>query len=304
MNWLVIVSIGHLLSAVSLILSKALLSDKLNNPVVFAFWVSAFGLITLAAIPFGVVIPSATELLLNFITGAAFTFAVLLLFEALIKGEASRIVPLVGGVIPIVSLLLERLLLGAQLNMWQLAAFGILVLGSIVITYEPRKPGFSKPENHRKYILFGIAAGCLYGLSFALTKLAFETQPFVSAFVWMRIGGFMAASSLLLPRKFRSHLYDSAMVLKTKVGFLFLSSQVFGGAGFILVNFSITLASVALVNAMQGVQYIFLMLMAVIASIKFPKLVQENLRRESLVFKIVGTIIISGGIYIIAQTAL
>jgi len=81
---------------------------------------------------------------------------------------------------------------------------------------------------------------------------------------------------------------------------LFLTGQVAGALGFTLVNYAISLASVSLVNAMQGAQYAFLLVMVGLLSRKFPKILSERLSGWVLVQKIMAIILISIGIGLIA----
>ncbi|MBU2575664.1 hypothetical protein KKF64_01050, partial [Patescibacteria group bacterium] len=73
-----------------------------------------------------------------------------------------------------------------------------------------------------------------------------------------------------------------------------------GALGFVLVNYSISLASVSLVNAMQGAQYAFLLLMIILLAKKFPKIMSEKLTGAVLAQKIFAIILISIGIGLIA----
>lgn len=302
MSWLLAVLGGHLLSAVSFILSKASLSKDFSNPYVFTFYVGLLGLVTAVLIPFGFEIPTLYEIGFDLVAGSFFTAALICFFIALQQGETSRIVPLIGGGVPIFTLLFEWIFLDEQLSTNMLWAFAILVVGSVVITYE--KSTSAQPATSR-YRLFGLAitSAVLFAISFGLTKIAFLSQPFISGFIWMRFGTFLAGLLILASATHRKEIIQAAQNFKHKAGVLYVASQAFGGLGFILINYGITLTSVAIVNALQGVQYVFLLLMVVIGSIKYPNLLKENLGKSSLTLKILGVIIISSGIYLIARSA-
>lgn len=306
MSWLLAVISGHLLSATSIVLSKASLSKGFNNPYVFTFYVGLLGLATLVLIPFGVEIPSAFDIGFDLMAGGFFAAALLCFFIPLQQGETSRVVPLIGGGTPIFSLLFEWLFLDEQLNGNMLWAFAILVIGSVVITYEKSTLAKETVQSATtRYRLFGLAilSALLFAISFGLTKMAFESQPFISGFVWMRIGTFLAGLLIMLSATHRAEIIQAAQNFKHKAGVLYITSQIFGGLGFILINYGITLTSVAIVNALQGVQYVFLLLMVVLGNIKYPNLLKENLGKSSLMLKILGVIIISFGIYLITRFA-
>lgn len=303
MSWLLAVLGGHLLSAVSFVLSKASLSKDFSNPYVFTFYVGLLGLVTAVLIPFGFEIPSAYEIGFDLVAGGFFTAALICFFIALQQGETSRIVPLIGGGIPIFTLLFEWVFLDEQLSRNMLWAFAVLVIGSVVITYE-KYSGSKSTTGRGRIFALAILAALLFAISFGMTKIAFLSQPFISGFVWMRFGTFLAGLLILLSATHRKEIIQAAGNFKHKAGILYIGSQAFGGLGFILINYGITLTSVAIVNALQGVQYVFLLLMVVAGSIVYPNLLKENLGKSSLILKILGVIIISFGIYLIARFAM
>ena len=108
--------------------------------------------------------------------------------------------------------------------------------------------------------------------------IEFIDQAFISGFVWSRIGGFlMALSFLLIPSARRGILHQPRQKNKGSTAGLFVTGQVAGALGFVLVNYAISLAPVSLVNAMQGVQYTFLLVMVILLSKKFLKILSDKL---------------------------
>ena len=83
-----------------------------------------------------------------------------------------------------------------------------------------------------------------------------------------------------------------------KTGFLFIFGQTSGALSFILVNYTIAVsASVALVNALQGLQYIFLLIIVFSLSWRFPNLLEEKITPSVLIKKIIATALIIGGLF-------
>jgi drug/metabolite transporter (DMT)-like permease len=301
MHWLAAVLIGHFLNAVSFVLDKALLSKSISDPFAFTFYIGVLGLLGLALLPFGVELPSASELGINLAAGAIFILALLCFFLGLQDAETSRLVPFIGGAIPVFTWLFALAFLGEQLNRQELLAFAVLVVGTVVIAVEiggKRQGG----RHQRRAWIAGTAAALCFAIAFGLTKLAFESQPFISAFVWMRLGSFAAVALFLLAPKRRRAILDAGRLFRTRAGGFYLLAQGFGAGGFIFVNYAISLASVSLVNALQGVQYAFLLAMAMVGTLKYPHLLRETMTRQSLIVKIIGTGIIGLGLILIAQT--
>ena len=304
MTWFWIVVIGHLLTALGFVLSKALLSDAFTNARAFTFYVGTLGLLSLGLIPFGFDIPDAFTIIFNLVAGGLFSVAILYFSLGLQGTESSRIVPFVGALVPIFSLVFELLFLDGSFTWKQLAAFGVLVVGSVIITIEYKSvAGENRPKTPTIIWIYGFIAALLFAISYGMTAVAFVHQPFLSAFIWMRIGGFLGVVGFLAYPVHRAAIIAALPVFKTKTGLLYLSTQGLAGLGFVFINYALTLASVALVNALQGVQYVFLLLMAIVGSLKYPELLKENLGRSSITVKIIGLLIISVGIIIIATGA-
>lgn len=299
MNWLLAVLIGHLLNAVSYVIDKVLITKSIQNPFAFTFFIGILGMLSVVLIPFGFEVPETDQLLIDFASGAMYIVALMFFFLALKGAEASRIVPFVGGGVPIFTWVFELLFLDSQLSGTLLLAFAILVVGTIVIAIDldPKEEG---EKQGIKAWVFGVLAALGFAIAFGLTKMAFDAQPFFSAFVWMRFGSFAAALIFLLWKSNRAAIKESLTIFKEKAGAIYIVAQAFGAGGFIFVNYAVSLASVSIVNALQGVQYAFLLVMAIVGAVRWPKLLQEAMSRRSLVVKIVGVIIISVGLYLVA----
>ncbi|MBI2411149.1 MAG: EamA family transporter [Candidatus Kerfeldbacteria bacterium] len=305
MNWIIAVLIGHFFNAISFVLDKIVLTKSIKDPYAFTFHVGLLGLISLVFIPFGFELPSNTQLALNLCTGIFFALSLLTFFLALASGETSRVVPFIGAAIPIFTLILEILFLHGQFSLNQLFAFGVLVFGTFFITLElkKKKPSARKHHQQMNAWILGIIAALFFAICFVMTKAAFDHQPFLSAFIWMRIGTFLFVLIFLLVAKHRKNIMRVFSLYTHKEAFPYMGSQLGGGIGFLCVNYAISLAPVALVNAMQGVQYAFLLIMAMIGSIKYPQFITESMTQKELVLKSIAVIIIGAGLALVAINA-
>lgn len=307
MGWITAVIIGQFLNALSFVLDKVLLTKSIKNAYAFTFYIGLLGLLIVIAIPFvDFQVPEMSLLLIDLIAGAAFSLALLFFFFALQGAETSRVVPFIGGGIPVFTLVFELLFLDFQLNSTQLLAFAVLVFGTVIIALDDKKDG-GKTESHshlsmKMIWVCAVLAALSFAISFGTTKIAFNTQPFFSAFIWSRIGAFALPAVFLFSKNLRSEIVKAARIFREKSGLLYLGAQGFGAAGFVFVNYAISLASVSLVNAMQGVQYAFLLIMAVIGTLKYPNLLKESMSKRGLVMKIIATVIIGIGLYLVAIT--
>ncbi|MEK7084616.1 MAG: DMT family transporter [Patescibacteria group bacterium] len=295
MSWVIIVLGGHFLNALAFLMDKFLLAKKIPSPFVYAFFIGALGILALVLIPFGVVVPSSAEIVRALIAGATFILALVFFFAGLKENEASRVVPLTGGFVPAFTFVLAYFFLAERLGQNEILAFLALVAGGVLITLERRGRGSAKGY------AYAVIAAFVFAVSFVITKQVYLEQTFISGFVWSRIGGFlMALSFLMIPSARHGILHQPKQKGTGATAALFFTGQVAGALGFVLVNYAISLASVSLVNAMQGAQYAFLLVMVMLLSKKFPKVLSERLTGIVLVQKVAAIALISIGIGLIA----
>lgn len=86
---------------------------------------------------------------------------------------------------------------------------------------------------------------------------------------------------------------------KKKNVFLFLFNQALGSTAFILQNYAIFLGPVAIITALQGVQYAIMMFFAFVLGFFF-KEYKEKFSWKILIQKTAALIFISFGLYLIA----
>lgn len=295
MSWITIVLAGHFLNALAFLMDKFLLTKKIPSPFVYAFFIGLLGILGLVLIPFGFSVPAGVEIARALIAGATFVLALVFFFVGLKENEASRVVPLTGGFVPAFTFVLAYFFLAERLGMTEILAFATLVVGGVLITIE------RKGHGSKKGYIYAVIAALVFAISFVITKQVYINLEFINGFVWSRIGGFLMALSFLLIPSARHGIFNQPKQKNQgSTAALFFTGQIAGALGFVLVNYAISLASVSLVNAMQGVQYAFLMIMIILLAKKFPKIMSEKLTGAVLAQKIFAIILISIGIGLIA----
>jgi len=119
----------------------------------------------------------------------------------------------------------------------------------------------------------------------------------------MSFGSVLAALSFLLSPKVRIALFQSSPADNTsnKPNILFFIGQLLGAAAFLLQSFAVSLApqaNVPVINAMAGVQYIFLFLFSLLISFFFPGLLREKNDSVSIIQKAIAILLIMIGLVI------
>ncbi len=294
MLWASIAILGYFLLAVANINDKFLISKHIKHSFVYVFFIGLLQIFAVAFIPFGFNLSySAAQIFMDLITGIFFIFALIFFYNALDSSEASRVIPLVGGATPIFIFIFSYFLLGERLSIRQMAALGLLVLGGVLITLSPeKKKGVSWSD-----LSWAIFSALAFAVVYTLSKYIYETQDFITGFVWMRMGAVIMAVVFLADRSRRQIIAKTLKYVKPKIKMYYLVNQIFGAVGFIFVNYAISLASVTLVNAVQGAQYIFVLGIAGIITKIDPKLLQENITKKVIIEKVVAVVIILAGLF-------
>lgn len=218
------------------------------------------------------------------------------MFKALQRGQVSRVIPLIGTLNPVFLLLFASATGSITIN--ETWAIVVLVFGLIFLTLPDWRGRITKSE-----LLFEVLSAAFFSVSYILLHQAYQQDHFLTVFAWSRLILIPLGILLVLipySRKIVLAKNDSGFKLNSKMGALFLAGQAAGGASELLITFSVSLANPALVNSLQGVQYVFLFGMSLLLSRKFPKIYQEHVGRFGLVGKILGVSLIAVGLYILA----
>ncbi|MCL5224270.1 MAG: EamA family transporter [Patescibacteria group bacterium] len=296
MSWLYIGLVAYLLSAVSFIVSKVMLTDLIPDPWVYTFWTNVLGVLVVVLLPFGFFIPPLSVILASFGSGITYVLALIVFNKLLFREEASQVVPLAGGLTPLFVLLLASSFLSEFLSVAELIGFALVVVGGFVVAHEE---SLRERIRHMGAKLFwgSVVAAFFFGVSQVLMKFVFNNGPFLNGFIWRGFGAILGALLLLIPFKPRKAIFGSFKASNVNAGFIFISGQLAALGSFVLVNYAFSLGPVSLVNALSGVQYAFLFGFIVFLSKRYPKLLKEPLRAGIVRQKIIGIVLIMAGMF-------
>lgn len=314
MLWLIITILAYFLLALAALGDKYLLTGP-PNPKVYSFYVGLLSILVLLLIPFvDFILPDLWIILLSLLAGAVFIFALYGFFQGLEHFEASRVVPAIGGLVPLFTFGLVSFFARGEVSLsaWQLLSFVSLLFGTFLITFEtkPERAGISlwlvfKKKNtpFPESLKISVVAAFLFSLSFVLAKQVYEQVPFWPGFIWMRIGCFLTALGFLATPEVRREIFSRQKSFKKKTSIIFIINQALGGGASILQNWAIALVPLGLlpfVNALEGTKYAFVFILAVLLSFKFPQLLAEKVSRKIIIQKSLAIILIGLGLAILA----
>jgi uncharacterized membrane protein len=104
---------------------------------------------------------------------------------------------------------------------------------------------------------------------------------------------------MLVPRKTRQHIFNTPKEAGKGNLYLYYGARISGGLAGLMQNFAISIGSVTIVNAMQGTQYAFLLILTILFSKYYPKVLQERVSGGILAQKIAAIILISAGLILL-----
>lgn len=299
MSWLSAALISYLILAIVFLIDKHLLTGSVSSPKVYAFYSGIWGLSILLIIPFvGFSVPQSSQIILSFLAGIFFIHGLFWFYKALQLFEPSRIVPTIGGLLPLFTAGLAYIISRGQetLSQSDFLAFILLISGSVLIACERSK------KISLKSFRISVIAALFFAFHFVLAKYVYLRQPFWSGYIWIRIGAFFAALYFLLfSADVKEEIFKQGKIIPRSAGLYFLGQGLGGGAN-ILQNWAVALsplAYVAFINALQGVQYAFLLIFTIFLSLKFPKILKEKISKAILIQKIIAILLIGGGLFLL-----
>lgn len=302
-NWILIVILGNLFTAISSIIAKVALGGSISkpiNPTVYAFYSGLGGSIVFLAslilnIWFNFLKIGFTEAVLGIISGIFLIFGLWPFYLALYRSETSRVMTLFVGSMPLFTFLLKYFFLGERLNAIQFLAFIFLVSGGVLVFLKRR-------NNFRidlKSIFLTIASALVIAIGLVLAGEIFKLQGFFSGFFWISIGYLLASLIIFLWPGQKQKILEVNTYVEKRSAFLFFSDKTFSILGSGLVKFAISLVSATLVNAFEGLRQFFVLIIAAAISFWRPDILREELKGIVLWQKIIAAILVGAGLFLI-----
>lgn len=320
MLWIFAAVLAYFINAGVYTADKFLLSKKIHSSVTYAFYVGVWSIFNLVLLIFSPWMPNFREFILDLLAGMIFLATLVFWYKALHQSEATRVVPIVGALVPIFSFILSYVFLGESLGEQQLLAFMILIYGGILVSVKRTKfyalgemadrikgvLGDALGSIHAQYrptrrlLMNSLVSALFFAVYYVLIKYIYSEQPFIGGFVWSRIGTFVGVMLMLFVPSWRYHIIKHQKGAKTPKNLsFFLGIRILAAFAFIMLNWAVSLGNVALINSLQGVQYVFLFLLILFLSQKYPHILTEELGGGVLVQKIIGIMLVGTGLYML-----
>lgn len=307
MLWMTAALAGYFLNATVALLDKYILAGPIKTPAVYAFFVSLFSLFALFFIPFGFRFFGWQAAGIFLLSGVLFLYGLLIFYFAVKRWEISRAAPLTGTAISLTAMaavFLPGVFAEGSLTAVYIFALILLIGGGLLVSFDlPLKRG----ERISGAV---IAAGIAIGVSLLLLKYGYTRANFISGFVWSRVGMFAAGTSLFVVTPFRKQILASfsQFSISSKslrhTGSVFVINKICGGIAGLLITYATFLGSVSFVQAISGMQYVFLLVLVFPLSLRYPQVFGERLFFWDWFQKVCAIALIAFGLWLFATSGI
>ncbi len=272
MNWIFLVVIAQFLNALVALIDKRIVTDEriMPQPFVYAFytclisggWVAVY-LVNLLPLPlqnFGipsfanVVRPTLEVVALSFLSAYTFFTALTAMFTALREHDASDVMPVIGSVSAIAAYALAYFFLDEKLTPHFLIGVGILAFGTALV---------SRFRFSRSVAVMVVYSGIFFAFHYIAIKGLFLTTSFDDGFFWSRLAFVFFGLTLLMIPAYYDRVKIQSKSVKAPAYVLIFGSKAMAGVATLLILHATNRGDVAVVQALGGLQYVFIILLGI-----------------------------------------
>ncbi|HSR89549.1 MAG TPA: DMT family transporter [Candidatus Udaeobacter sp.] len=302
--WIFVALVADTVLAAVGIIDKLILTKSISKPIIFVFYSTIFSLGLLFLFPFGIKFPQVwSDYAIFAVSGFCFALALWTMYIGLQKSEVSHLGPLIGATMPFFILFLSRIFLAEKLGTYGLLAAVVLMIGSLIISFDLRQSKYG----WYGAMGWGVLAGFLFAVSHVTAKYSYDVYGFYSGFVLTKfplgIFGlallFSPAVRSLFGKKPAPEQSADKTTANKKGAYLVIGNMALGVIGTTLVQYAAALGSVSLVNALAGAQYALLIVFVALISKFFPKILKETFTKKEIIQKTTAVAVISLGLVLL-----
>ncbi|PIW96952.1 hypothetical protein COZ82_02210 [Candidatus Kaiserbacteria bacterium CG_4_8_14_3_um_filter_38_9] len=308
MVWILLATAGQFINAVVVYLDKYIVTDDkaLPRPFVYAFysclltggWVVIYFLVfipSLADIGLpnlqNISSPTIQVVSMSFLTAYTFFMALVSMFTALRKAEAVNVMPVVGTISALASFGMSYLFLQIPLTTNFIWGISVLSLGTLLVAQTLPK---------METIIHVIHSGIFFALHYITMKGLFLETNFDNGFFWSRIGFVLFALSLLLVPVYYEKIREHTITLSLRTGLLMVITKILAGVSAFLILKATDLGDVAVVQALDGVKFVFILLISIFFGALLPDSVVVHVTKpREVIQRLLYVLIIVVGYFIL-----
>ncbi|MCB9818588.1 hypothetical protein H6788_00160 [Candidatus Nomurabacteria bacterium] len=284
MSWVLLAAGAQLINAFVAIGDKYLVTDekRMPKPFVYAFYtclVTAFWLVIyfFGFIPgladYGVPqfanvrTPTLDVVALSFFSAYTFFMALVSLYGTLKRADTSDVMPVVGAVSAIGTFGLSMFFLGGYSSPDFIWGILLLATGTFLVSHLRFTSNIA---------LAAVHSGLFFALHYIAMKGLFVATNFDDGFFWSRIALVLFAMSWLLVPNYLELIRDQGKVTTRKTGVMVFGNKILAGIASFMILKATDWGDVAVVQALDGLKFVFILVIGLALSRFLPEAAQEK----------------------------
>lgn len=301
--WILLAVGGQLINSVVALIDKFVVtSKKVPKPSLYVFYTGILVVLSLLLYVFDFLLGSFVSglpslfnvhwpnfFVLSQAVSAAFfmLMGLYFLYKSLIRADASDVFPVVGSISAFFVLLLSFIYFNQILKPSFFFGFVFLIVGTLFVSHFR----FGK-----KTFYLTITSALFLGFHSVFLKRLFIETGFDNGFFWYSVSMFVLALMMLFSKNIRNPLFHHRKSTSVKsADKLILLGKILAGIAGLMITVSINLGNVVIVQALTGLQYLFLFLFAILLGSKTHTDWGENVTTKDILQKTISmTLILIG----------
>jgi drug/metabolite transporter (DMT)-like permease len=231
------------------------------------------------------------------LNGCLIVVGAIFYFTALESEEASYVVPFFQ-LVPVFGFFLGYFILGETLGRYQIYGSLLIIVGGVLLSFRLLDGKLAIP---RKIIYLMLGSSFFYALNAVIFKSIASHQGFVDSLFWDMAGKFIFGIVLfIIIAPFRRSFINVIKINRWPIISLSFFTEALSLVAEIALILAVLYAPVALVQAVGGLQPLFVLVLGVIITVFLSKYGRESLDRATLLQKTIGIVIMVGGSFLLA----
>lgn len=308
MNWILLATAGQFLNAIVAVFDKYIVSDEkvMPRPFVYAFYsclLTGFWVVIyfIGLIPFfanlgaptflNVEFPTIQVVAMSFLSAYTFFMALVSMYDALKQSDAAIIMPIIGTVSALSTFGMSYIFLESQFTQGHVIGIVLLSLGTLFVAKSLPAWGV---------VLHVAHSGIFFALHYITMKGLFLETSFDDGFFWSRLSFVFFALSLLMVPVYWDKIREQTKGTTKKTGAIVIFTKVIAGVAAFLLLKATDLGEVSVVQALDGVRFVFILLITVLFAHWLPQSATDRDTRPMVFFrKLIFIIIITVGYFML-----
>lgn len=308
MSWILLATVGQLLNAVVAFLDKYIVTDEkvMPKPFVYAFYSclltgSWMGVYFVGTIPYfaelgaptfaNIEKPSIQVVGMAFLAAYTFFMALVSMFEALKRAEAVNVMPVIGAIGALSTFGMSYLFLNATFSVSHMWGIVVLSLGTLLV---------AQAMPNRNIILNLVHGGVFFALHYISMKGLFMQTSFDDGFFWSRVGFVLFALSLLMVPAYFDRVTKQTKETTKRSVVIVVSTKILAGIAAFLLLKATDAGDVAVVQALDGLKFVFILLITVAFGSLLPdSIAKHEPRPQEVMRRVLYVAVITVGYFIL-----